>query len=104
MSKWNLTDTAIKRIEGRLADLRKEVDSTEWYFNPIDLLLRAMKPEDYARPRGAAEELIQIWIRDGKQGWLCSACFKSYALDRKELRQGGRDLMNGIRRMGRMKL
>lgn len=107
--KWDLTDAACKRINKRVNDLRRhETNNTDefqdWYMNPMGLLLEAMKPENYARSESAAEELIEIWIRDGEQPWLCSSIFRQYRKERDELRVAGRNVMNGIAAFGEMNL
>lgn len=107
--KWDLTDAAIRRIDQRIRDLRRSDnnetdDDKEWYLDPMGLLLEAMRPKNYANVRDSAEQLLQIWMREGDQNWLCAACFKAYADDRREARNAGRNLMNGIRQMGRLKL
>jgi len=99
--KWSTTPAAEKRIKARLAAM--EID----YSNPWrlwDHLLEAMAPENYAHPKEAAESLVERWIREGEMPVLCAGVFGLLCYERKQLRDAGRDLMDGIRAFGRLKL
>ena len=106
MSRWQISDAALVRVEKRVAAaIKADVDSTmRSVRRPWETLLEAVKPEDFARPRSAAEGVVKRWIQEGKMLWFCSSCFEIRCREREELREAGNDLMNGIRAMGRLKL
>jgi hypothetical protein len=106
MSKWQISDAAMQRVQKRVvqaivADKDSSMRST---YRPWETLLEAMEPENFARPERASEGIVKRWMRDGELLGFCASCFEARCNERDELREAGRNLMNGIRAMGRLKL
>ena len=109
MAKWQMSEAAEKRIKARLSEnIKNAFEKGGIYFQGCKAVLEAVEPEDFANPRAAAEGLIIKWIRASDEPkWIravCADAFDEMRNERKELREAGRDIMNGIRRFGRLKL
>jgi hypothetical protein len=65
------------------------------------VLMGAIEPEGFARPRGTVEKLIRQWIRSNETpSWLrgvCAGAFDSVCYERHRFQEAGRDLVRGIR-------
>jgi hypothetical protein len=98
-----LSDAAYKRITARVAAAIVEDDGMP--RAPITTLLdAAIESENFARPRGVAVRIVERWIRDGIHPHLAADFFHNVVFERDELREAGRDLMNGIRAFGRLRV
>lgn len=95
MSKWELTDAAIKRIEVRLAENNFGIDDHDAW----SALLLAMKPEDYARPWRSAEVLTMKWIREGKHLFFCALLFERICSERRDLHEAASSVVRGLKRL-----
>lgn len=108
MAKWQMSEAAERHIKARLSENIKNAFEKGDYWQAWPMLLEAVESEDFAHPRDAAEGLIMKWIRASDEPkWvrsLCADVFDEMRSERKKLREAGRDIMNGIRRFGRMKL
>lgn len=92
MSKYELSDAAVKRITKHIESAMME--NMPGSGQARELVRAAVTGEDFADPTKIARLLICRWIMDGEHKWLCRDYFESVDNERVDMRKTVR---NGFR-------
>lgn len=99
--KWSLTDAAVARIEKRIAEYIADSDVRD-RLRADEIIRHAIEPENFRYERDVIAGLIDRWIHEGKLKWLTADYVRLTLRQNDEYRKAARDVMAGLRALGRL--